>query len=366
MDNSFLSQEEIDALLNQNNQETIPPGNQETENTLTAQEQDILCEIGNISAGASSTALSEILRQRVMINVPTISFTTFKEFHKSFETPYLFVEVNYTSGLEGKNIFILKIEDAVVIADLMMEGNGENVAPELDEMGESAVSEAMNQMIGLSATSMSQIFNRRIEISPPVIRAVFLDENQFDFYENIDEDIVVISLNLQIGEMLKSEIMLMMNQQDAKQAAQDLMNGLNPGKKTVENSTVSNEIIENDYKEEITEKQQDYEEEKQEKQEYLVQEKNEAINKRNLNLILDVPLKLSVLLGRTKKNINDILSLGPGSIVELEKMAEEPVDILVNDTLIARGEVVAVNEYFGVRITNIISPENRLRSLVNK
>jgi len=186
MDNSFLSQEEIDALLNQNNEEVISSGKSKEEDCLTPQEQDAMCEIGNISAGASSTALSELLRQRVMINVPSISITTFKELHESFEAPYLFVEVNYTSGIEGKNIFILKIEDAAVIANLMMGGNGENISLELDEMSISAVSEAMNQMIGFSATSMSQIFNRTIEISPPAIRAVSLDENEIDFYENIN------------------------------------------------------------------------------------------------------------------------------------------------------------------------------------
>lgn len=90
-----------------------------------------------------------------------------------------------------------------------------------------------------------------------------------------------------------------------------------------------------------------------------------TLNSQNLGLILDIPLKVTVLLGKTKRNISDVLKLGKGSIVELDRLENEPVDILVNDTLIARGEVVVVREYFGVRITDIISTEKRLKSLVS-
>ena len=88
--------------------------------------------------------------------------------------------------------------------------------------------------------------------------------------------------------------------------------------------------------------------------------KPDTYDKGKLDLILDIPLKVSVLLGKTRKSIGEVLNFGPGSIVELERMADEPVDVLVNGVLIARGEVVVVEEYFGVRITDIISPENRV------
>ena len=98
----------------------------------------------------------------------------------------------------------------------------------------------------------------------------------------------------------------------------------------------------------------------------IVDDYNSPINNNNLNLILDIPLRLSVILGKTKRNIVDVLKLTQGSIVELERLEHEPVEILVNDTLIARGEVVVVKEYFGVRITDIISTESRIRSLVSR
>lgn len=87
------------------------------------------------------------------------------------------------------------------------------------------------------------------------------------------------------------------------------------------------------------------------------------IEGRDLDFILDIPLELSVELGRTKMLVNDLLQLGQGSIVELNKLAGEPLEIYINRKLVARGEVVVVNEKFGVRLTDIITPMERVRSL---
>ncbi len=84
---------------------------------------------------------------------------------------------------------------------------------------------------------------------------------------------------------------------------------------------------------------------------------------RNLNLILDIPLRVAVELGRTKMVVNDLLNLGQGSVIELNKLAGEPMEVFVNDKLIARGEAVVVNEKFGVRLTDIISTRERVEQL---
>jgi flagellar motor switch protein FliN/FliY len=84
---------------------------------------------------------------------------------------------------------------------------------------------------------------------------------------------------------------------------------------------------------------------------------------RNLSLILDIPLRVAVELGRTKMMVNDLLNLGQGSVIELSKLAGEPMEVLVNDKLVARGEAVVVNEKFGVRLTDIISPMERVEQL---
>jgi flagellar motor switch protein FliN/FliY len=90
---------------------------------------------------------------------------------------------------------------------------------------------------------------------------------------------------------------------------------------------------------------------------------HEGNRPRNLDLILDIPLKVTVELGRTKMIVNDLLALGQGSVIELNKLAGEPMEVLVNDKLVARGEAVVVNEKFGVRLTDIISPMERIQQL---
>jgi flagellar motor switch protein FliN/FliY len=346
MGKPFLSQEEVDALLG------AATNKSDILQTLSTEEQDVLSEIGNINAGSASTALSELLNQRVYMNTPTLSFTTLKELHQKFNTPYLFIEVEYLSGLNGNNIFILKSEDAAIIANLMMGGNGQNCSPEMDEINLSAVSEAMNQMIGFSATSMSEMFNTIIEISPPKIKLIDtqMDDEQFEM--NPCQEIVVISFQLQIGDILQSQIMLVMNIDIAQQQVQYL---IKDNSKDFVNITPDSE---DNYNNSIMLPRIQVQD--------IGVDNNILQNNSNLNLILDVPLRLSVLLGRTKKSIGDVLRLTQGSIVELERIEGEPVDILVNDILIARGEVVVVKEYFGVRITDIISTENRLKNLVQK
>jgi flagellar motor switch protein FliN/FliY len=254
--------------------------------------------------------------------------------------------------LEGNNVFVLQAQDAAIIANLMMGGDGLNCSDEMDEITLSAVSEAMNQMMGFSATSMSQIFNKTIEISPPKVTLMNIENNEENLNWNIfSDEIAVISFKLQIGDLLKSEIMLIMNIDIAKQQVEYLMAGSanNYSPAPSDDSIKSEKSISS-----IT------------PQQIVIEDNNGLINSNNLNLILDIPLRLSVILGKTKRNIVDVLKLTQGSIVELERLEHEPVEVLVNNTLIARGEVVVVKEYFGVRITDIISTENRIKSLVSR
>jgi flagellar motor switch protein FliN/FliY len=349
MEKSFLSQEEIDALLSGNSQVS------ESENnvmTLTADEQDVLSEFGNINVGAASTALSELLDQRVIIDTPKIRYTTLGEIHKGFNAPYVLVEVQYTTGIEGNNLFILKAEDAAVIANIMMGGNGQNVSSDMDEYTLSAVAEAMNQMMGFSATALSEMFKQTIEISPPQVKLISITDVPTQLDMDLSEPMVTTSFNLKIGDLVESQIILIVSLEVAREHVRYL---LEDTAKELESIALKAE--------------------KPREEELIPISKGRNAsednsihlgNSGNLNLIMDVPLRLSVLLGRTKRSIADILKLTHGSIVELERLENEPVDILVNDKLIARGEVVVVKEYFGVRITEIISMENRLKNLVQK
>lgn len=387
-DNGFLSQDEIDALLNggsnsvfdeepsenpsiENNAGNTPDSG---ENMISDIEVDLLGEIGNISMGSASTALSTIIGHQVNITTPQVKITTLNELRATFEVPNIALEVKYTSGIVGGNLLVMKITDAAVIANLMMGGDGKiEAAASLSEIEESAVSEAMNQMIGSAATSMATMFAREVNISPPTQPLA----------EGITEDeaIVQVSFKMTIGDLVDSKIMQFLPIKTAKKIVGIMMGQENEEQQQAvpQPSQVQQEAPTQQYYEEPQVQPKPVETYRYEQPavsvppqpQVSVQQANfqpleeVAVNHtpHNIDLILDVPLEISVVLGRTKKSIKEVLNLGTGSLIELDKLAEEPVEILVNGKKVAYGEVVVVDENFGVRIVNIVSSEERVKSL---
>lgn len=376
MSNGFLSQEEIDSLLNGN----VNIKNEEPEvEALTDIEKDLLGEIGNICMGSASTALSTIIGQQVNITTPVVSMTTLRNLKDEFEVPNIALEVKYVSGIMGENLLVMKITDAAVIASLMMGGDGSiGDVSTLSEIEVSAVSEAMNQMIGSAATSMATMFSREINISPPISK--IWNDFTSPLSEEIDDNqpVVKVSFKLAIGTLVDSFMMQVLPIETAKKIVSIMMGqeSVEPPKvstsKAPEQSTQNQyedygkDQISNDYYEDFSEKPADLNAKKVEVHQAafppLTSSASPSMPK-NIDLILDVPLEISVVLGRTKKCIKDILSLGAGSLIELDKLAEEPVEILVNGKKVAYGEVVVVDENFGVRITSIVSSAERIKSL---
>lgn len=374
---SMLSQEEIDALLKADpdkGAEADQPG----ESYLTTIEADTLGEIGNISFGSSATTLSTLLNHKVEITTPSVKVIQKSEL-ESFAFQPVSVYVNYIEGFSGKNVFVIKSSDAAVIADIMLGGNGENPEKLLKDIHISAVQEAMNQMMGSAATSMSTIFNKRVDISPPTIKMTDADDDP-DIDINGGEAFVQVSFQLKVGQLIDSNIMQIMPINFAKELVDQLLND------TPENDQGENEAAVTMEQPEIPVQHDKTFEEEQDMQETPPQFLGDLVDhtqskvqeaafsdfndveikqpeKRNLDLLLDIPLKVTVELGRTKRTIKDILDLSAGSIIELDKLAGEPVDILVNQKLIARGEVVVIDENFGVRVTDIVSRSDRLNKL---
>ncbi|HBL07343.1 MULTISPECIES: flagellar motor switch phosphatase FliY [unclassified Clostridium] len=392
MDNSFLSQEEIDALLNGDggSSETEPVN--EPAEELSDLEKDLLGEVGNISMGTAATALSAVVGKPVNITTPTITLSTLDKLKKSFKTPNIVLDVQFVSGIVGGNLFIINIEDSAVIANLMMGGDGVVEPPnELSELEISAVQEAMNQMIGSAATSMATMFSREVNISPPI--SSVCDENSEEISTDIsaDEEIVNVSFRMTIGDLVDSNIVQILPIATAKKIVSIMMGTeegapvsestkastevkvvAEPKEISMNNEVVANEIAskdtnrnENNYSVQGQGIVENHEEPVNVKQASFgqLEEIRGAEMPKNIDLILDVPLELSVELGRTKKNIRDILALTRGSLIELNKLAEEPVDIFINGKRIAHGEVVVVDENFGVKITEIASGEDRVKSL---
>ncbi|KRQ85992.1 Flagellar motor switch protein FliN [Caloramator mitchellensis] len=368
-DGGILSQAEIDALLR-------GVGNSEPQEDLTEEEKDLLGEIGNISMGSASTALSTIIGRIVNITTPRVSVTTLNQMKAQFSVPLMALEVEYIEGLKGSNLFLVKITDASIIADIMMGGTGANVRTELTEIEISAVQEAMNQMIGSSATSLSTMLNFPINITPPVAKLWGSGVDKISDLINEDEKIVKISFRLTIEELLDSEIMLLLPIKTAKAIISKMSGGPDLFENELE---VKQEAAyeKNEAKKDITERVEHKVIEQ--RIETKVEPPKEQVNvskatfaelkpvshheKQNIDLILDVPLEISVVLGRTKKTIKEILELGQGSLIELDKLTEEPVEILVNGKRVAYGEVVVIDENFGVRITSIISNIEKVKSL---
>ncbi|MGE6631410.1 flagellar motor switch phosphatase FliY [Bacillus sp. NPDC077027] len=365
---SKLSQDEIDALLKGGNSDEIEP-----DTVLSEMEQDAIGEIGNISFGSSATALSTLLNQKVEITTPTVTVIQKSKLNEEFPHPYVAIEVNYTEGFSASNLLVIQQTDAAVIADLMMGGDGTNADPSLSEIHLSAVQEAMNQMMGSAATSMSTVFNKKIDISPP--RVELLDVNEGEGTDRIpaEELLVKVSFRLTIGELIDSNIMQLYPVTFAK----DLITEL----------TGSSEE-----EEPVQEPQQQVQAEQpapaQSAPTQAAPPKRQAKPKPaapvnvtpvefeafsepqhstnqlgNLDMLMDIPLSITVELGRTNRSVKEVLELSAGSIIELDKLAGEPVDILVNKRKVAKGEVVVIDENFGVRVTDILSQSERLQNL---
>ena len=397
MSNGFLSQEEIDSLLNGSPEPSNDASQFNREGIISELERDLLGEIGNISMGSASTALYQLINKPVNITTPKVTVTTLKAIKEAFKYPNIILDVKYVSGITGRNILIMQTTDAAVIANLMMGGDGKISNAELSELEVSAVQEAMNQMIGSAATSMATMFAREVNISPPKSKIWKDIGEQISDSIPEDEPIVEICFDLMIEGLLQSNMMQILPIDTAKKIVSIMMGEEEQSDNGVVSSAMDEVALGITHKEPTYGEANHYSEggihvnshevyqEPRPLQEPIVQqpapiqtEKQvevygasfEALGQgqvgeshRNIDLILDVPLEVSVVLGRTKKSIKDILNLSTGSLIELEKLAEEPVEVLVNGKKIAYGEVVVVDENFGVRITSIVSGAERIKSL---
>ena len=387
MSDDMLSQDEIEALLrgtniNEEASKEVEMEDVNVEDYLDSFAQDTLGEIGNISFGSSATALSSLLGQKVDITTPSISMINSRKLQEEFPHPYVAVQVQYTAGLIGMNLLVIKQSDAAIIADLMLGGDGLDPKPELSEIQLSAVQEAMNQMMGSAATSMSTVFNKKVDISPPTIDLMNLMEGEGTDAIPENELLIKISFRLKIGDLIDSNIMQLLPLEFGQSLVKSLIGEEEPELA----ATITEEKV---YQAPVQQQpsmqtQQVHEVPSQAPIQYTQQQtrpqappvevqqaqfasfeapslsQNES---RNLNLLLDIPLQVTVELGRTKRTVKEILELTSGSIIELDKLAGEPVDILVNNRHVAKGEVVVIDENFGVRITDILSQAERINNL---
>ena len=461
-----LSQDEINALLSgmdlsdddepgivENDKEAggspadLSQAMKEAEELLTDVEKDAVGEVANISMGSSATTLYSLVNRRVNITTPVVEFCTWDNLLTQYERPCVFIQIKYTVGLDGTNILILKEHDVKVITDLMMGGDGTNIDGELGELHLSAISEAMNQMMGASATSLSTMMGTKIDISPP--EASLLDLTQVkdgsDVSPFLGNVFVKISFKMQIDDLVDSSIMQLYPVDFARKVVDTFMNsqtggsleasaaepapaapadtgmqggmnaqpgmsqqadmggmgmpaqmdmssmGMNPQTNMGMNPQMMNAgmggmpvgmspqmnmgmnpqmmgmnpqmmnmgmggmpvgmspqmgMSAGAGMQNINVQPAQFQ--------GFTNDGGNIAGQENIGLIMDVPLNVTVELGRTSKLISEILDFAPGTIIELDRIAGEPIDVLVNGKFVAKGEVVVIEESFGVRVTEII------------
>lgn len=384
----MLSQDEINALLsgmNAGSSDPQPdPQPAATEEILTDIEKDAIGEIANISMGTSATTLYSLVNRKVNITTPTVSIANWKNFIDEQEKPCVFIQIKYTEGLDGANILIMRERDVKVITDLMMGGDGSNIDGELGELHLSAISEAMNQMMGSSATSLSSMLGRMIDISPPEASLVNILENKngADIAPFLGGDFVKIEFRMQIEDLVDSTIMqlypidfakslykIFMEQQMGTSAAPaqpdpapqpQSVPAPQPQPAPAPQPQPQPYVPPQAEMPQMPQMQQAMPQMQQANiqpaqfQAFNTQMPQQMASQENIGLIMDVPLEVTVELGRTKKSIAEILDFTPGTIIELDKIAGEPIDVLVNGKFVAKGEVVVIEESFGIRVTEII------------
>jgi len=378
-------------------------------------EKDVIGEVMNISLGSSATSLSTLLGKRVEITVPKVSVINAGQFNFEGLEPAIGTEIRYVEGLDGINLMILKRLDAKAIIEILM---GQTIPDEefqMDEISTSAICEVMNQMMGSAATALADFLGKPVNISTPVAYEI---ENKQEFkskYFNDEDIIVAVRFNLFIEDIVQSEFVNVMSLELSREIIAMFLKGTgysveenddndNIVEDTIaleKNTDFSNKVNGNSEKENQLKQYEEDNYEEEEEEEYIEEKKpvkkhSENFNKiksktkkkeqipvnvrpmeyenfddyeedltpdqlSNLELILSVPLEISVEIGKTRKQIKDILEFSQGTIVELDKQAGALVDIIVNGKMIAKGEVVVVNDNFGVRIAEIVKKDEIMR-----
>ena len=423
----LLSQEEINALFGSTDDdiETGSPSD-----LLSPEEKDAIGEISNISMGTSATTLSELVnKQKVDISTPKVSVVSWRELVNSYDRPCIFIQIYYKEGLDGNNILILKEKDVKIIADLMMGGDGSNTEGELTELHLSAISEAMNQMMGSASTSISTMLEIKVDITPPDAKRV--DLNTADagtIAPFLQGDFVKVAFRMQIGNLVDSELMQLYPIEFARELYRKFTNSADG---MVASATPAPTPTPTQTAAPAPQSMPQYDNMNMSMQgmgmpmqgmdmsmqgmgmpmqgmgmpmqgmgmpmqgmgmpmqgmgtpmqgmgmpmqgmqmptmQPVVQDVNVTqaqfqpfatmqsplLQQENIDLLLDVPLEVTVELGKTSKSIKEILDFAPGTVVELNRLAGEPIDVLVNGKYVAKGEVVVIGEAFGIRVTDVI------------
>ncbi|MCH4566940.1 flagellar motor switch protein [Bacillus sp. ES1-5] len=303
---------------------------------LTQEEKDVLGEIANISIGSASTVLSTLLNQPVTISTPNVESINVRHYD-GVPVPFVILNVDFVEGLKNENVFVFTKDVALTMVDLMMMGTGEvDPEKELSELELSGIKEIMNQMMGHAATAMSEMFQEKMDMTPPNVKFVTLKEEMEYLGESMKVDeLVQITFKLEIGDLLQSKMYQILPISEAKEMVRRLLYPM----MEEEEEIVTEEIEEEKIVEPVVQPIE-FKEVKQIEPVYM-----------DTSILQNVEMNVKFVFGSTVKTIQDILSLQENEAVVLDEDIDEPIRIYVNDVLVAYGELVNVDGFFGVKVT---------------
>ncbi|HDR6309656.1 TPA: flagellar motor switch phosphatase FliY [Bacillus cereus] len=302
---------------------------------LTQEEKDVLGEIANISIGSASTVLSTLLNQPVTISTPNVEAINVRHYD-GVPVPFVILNVDFVEGLKNENVFVFTKDVALTMVDLMMMGTGEiDPEKELSELELSGIKEIMNQMMGHAATAMSEMFKEKMDMTPPDVKFVTLKEEMEYLGEAMEVDeLVQITFNLEIGDLLQSKMYQILPISEAKEMVRRLLYPMVEAEEEVAEEEIEEDIVE------PVVQPFEFKEVKQIEPVYM-----------DTSILQNVEMNVKFVFGSTVKTIQDILSLQENEAVVLDEDIDEPIRIYVNDVLVAYGELVNVDGFFGVKVT---------------
>ncbi len=365
---------------------------------LSTIESDTIGEILNISMGAAATAVSTLLGRQVSITTPDVAIVKSDELELSSFEPAIGIEIKYVEGLDGSNVMIMRRKDIKAIVMLLIGEVSGDENDELDEMELSAISEIMNQMMGSSSTALASFFGKNINISTPEPFDPAQVREKIDQYHSHDS-VVSVRFALHVEGILQSDFVTIMPIAFTKELVANVMNFVDvPDQGAVEETVAPAPAVQSPAslapapapaplaptpappspipprnnggqpkvmgstaapQETVSVQMMKYASFDEEENSEMLGNSSD-----NFNLILGVPLDVTVEIGRANLPVKSILDIRQGSLIELDRQAGDPADIMVNGQLIARGDVVVIDDNFGVRITEILSSKDIAKKLV--
>ncbi|MBF0431614.1 MAG: flagellar motor switch protein FliN [Fibrobacteria bacterium] len=352
-DDNFLNQNDIDALMDGLSASDSDAGNEESSDitSVVAANPDAVSGALEMVLRQASTVISTVLNKISELSIKSVDVANNENIYGSgatFKADCLSAKVTFSSGLEGDLVYLISKHETALLADLMMMGDG---TAEYEEDHKDALVELVNQIMGAVCTSMGTEFGITITCEQTDVQEYAEGNTPFE----VSNEAYLASIGMKIEDFDESEMLMFVSPELVSAFSTHYSSDSDVTNSSADADTNDEEMFPVDSSTDFINLDME------------VQPKQQATyastGNPNIDLLLDVPLDITIELGRANLSIRKILELGPGSIIELDRKATEPVDLLVNDKVVAKGEVVVVDEYFGIRIVSLISPEERIKHL---